>query len=396
MPGLVIERVYPRFLSSMLKKLPDGVVIVSGTNGKTTTTKILTELLSSQNKRVLTNKTGGNFVRGVISTIANAASVWGKLPYDVAVFEQDEAYAVRFVKLYKPRAVVLLNVTRDQLDRFGEIDTTAQLLQKVVDQVTELAVLNDGDTRINKITLPQNVKPAYFGINDALSKQFPNDEELYGKSPIQLTKHQRLVELENVSGNDATYKIWEKTFKATLQADGQHNALNGAAALAATLSLYPKADPGQLLPALAQIKAAFGRGEIIDYQGKKLILQLIKNPASFRQGLHVLDIHKPAAIGIIINDDHADGRDVSWLWDIDFTSLNALPIVTSGTRGFDMANRLKYDSVKTETIEADLRKMIEKVASHAQSGQSIIIFATYTAMLEARKVISKMTKVERI
>ena len=136
LPGLIIERLSPGFLNSMLKKLPEGLIIVTGTNGKTTTTKMITELLRAEGKKVLTNKTGGNFVRGIISSVAQAASPSGALNYDVAVVELDEAYAVKLVNLHRPRAVLVLNITRDQLDRFGEIDTTAKLLQKVVDKTT--------------------------------------------------------------------------------------------------------------------------------------------------------------------------------------------------------------------------------------------------------------------
>ncbi|OGL35997.1 hypothetical protein A3F05_03630 [Candidatus Saccharibacteria bacterium RIFCSPHIGHO2_12_FULL_47_17] len=396
LPGLIIERLHPKFLNSMLTKLPEGVIIVSGTNGKTTTTKMITELLRSQGKRVLTNRTGGNFVRGVFSTIVQAATLSGRLPYDVAVYEQDEAYAVRFVKLHEPRAAVLLNVTRDQLDRFGEIDTTAALLQRVANHTSQAVVVNDDDIRLNKIVVTGSVKAVYFGVSKNLQAQFPNDEQLYGALSQDLTKHKRTVELEATGEKLAKYKLDAKTLEAKLQIDGQHNALNGAAALATVHQLYPDVPLDDFVKTLSNIKPAFGRGERIDFGGKTLILQLIKNPASFRQALHVLDIHKPKAVGIVINDNHADGRDVSWLWDIDFKPLAGLPVVTSGIRGFDMANRLKYDDVSVEGVESDLKKMVDEVGRRAEPGQTAIIFATYTAMLATRKAIGRLTKVEKV
>ncbi len=396
LPGLIIEKLHPKFLNSMLKKLPQGVIIVSGTNGKTTTTKMITELFRAEGKRVLTNKTGGNFVRGVFSTIAKEATLAGRLPYDAAVFEQDEAYAVRFVKLHQPRVAVLLNVTRDQLDRFGEIDTTAALLQKVANQTTDVVVLNDDDFRLSKIKVPPAARAAYFGIADALSAQFPNDEQLYGAASLKLIRHRRLVELQSVKDNLVKYKIGSKTYDGQLKIDGQHNALNGAAALTVLKSFYPQIPDEKLIAALSSIKAAFGRGELINLQGRSLILQLVKNPASFRQALHVLDIHKPKAVGIVINDDHADGRDVSWLWDVIFQPLAGLPVVTSGTRAYDMANRLKYDGIAVVGVETDLRGMVEQVASKTEAGQTAIIFATYTAMLAVRKVIGRLTQVEKV
>lgn len=396
LPGLIIEKIHPKFLDSMLKKLPEGVIIVSGTNGKTTTTKMIVELLRAQGKRVLTNRTGGNFVRGVFSTIVQAAKPSGRLSYDVAVYEQDEAYAVRFVKLHQPRAAVLLNVTRDQLDRFGEIDTTAALLQKVANHTLQAVILNDDDIRLNKIVVPDGVKAVYFGVSPNLQAQFPNDEQLYGAQTPDLTKHRRAVEVEAVGEKTAKYKLDNNGLETKLQIDGQHNVLNSAAAIASVESLYPGVPAKGWLRTLTDIKPAFGRGERIEYDGKTLILQLIKNPASFRQALHVLDIHKPKAVGIVINDNHADGRDVSWLWDIDFKSLAGLPVVTSGIRAFDMANRLKYDDVAIEGVETDLKQMVREVASRAAKGQTAIIFTTYTAMLATRKTIGRQTKVEKV
>lgn len=394
LPGLIIEKLHPGFLHSMLKQLPEGVIIVSGTNGKTTTTKMIVELLASQGKRVLTNRTGGNFVRGVFSTIVQAAGPGGKLDYDIAVYEQDEAYAARFVELHQPRAVVLLNVTRDQLDRFGEIDTTAALLQKVAAQTTELVVLNDDDTRLNKLTAKP--KTAYFGIAKELQPQFPNDEQLYGVARAELPRHSRAVELEAIKDKTATYMIGKRRVEANLRIDGQHNALNGAATLAALTVLYPKIKPAEFIKALEQIKPAFGRGEVIDYHGQPLILQLVKNPASFRQAMHVLDIHRPKAVGIVINDDHADGRDVSWLWDVEYQPLKDLPVITSGSRAYDMANRLKYDDIKVEQVESDLKKMVQVVAKKAGGQEPVIIFATYTAMLATRKAIGKSARLEPV
>src|SRR3954463_15798715 len=147
LPGLVVEKVFPRYLSRAMARLPEGVIVVTGTNGKTTTTKMVATVLTER-LRVLTNDTGSNFVRGAITATVEHASWGGRLPYDVAVFELDEAWAVRFVALVPPRRALLLNVMRDQLDRFGEIDTTAALLGKVAAATTGHVVLNRDDDRI--------------------------------------------------------------------------------------------------------------------------------------------------------------------------------------------------------------------------------------------------------
>ena len=147
LPGLVVEKLFPGYLRRAMDRLPEGVVVVSGTNGKTTTTKMVATVLS-QRLRVLTNDTGSNFVRGAITATVEHARWTGRLPYDVAVFELDEAWAVRFVQRVPPRRALLLNVMRDQLDRFGEIDTTARLLGKVAAATTGHVVLNRDDERI--------------------------------------------------------------------------------------------------------------------------------------------------------------------------------------------------------------------------------------------------------
>ncbi len=397
LPGLIVERLYPGFLHSMLEQLPEGVIIVSGTNGKTTTTKMIAELLKSQDKRVLTNRTGGNFVRGVISTLIQAASLGGKLKYDVAVLELDEAYAAKFVNLHHPRAVVALNVTRDQLDRFGELDTTAKLLERVVEKTIKLVVLNDDDNRTAAMRPPKHVEPVYFGASRELAAQFPNDEQLYGSGQRAVERHQRLVELTGAGESQVSFRIGPKTYTTSLLIDGQHNGLNAAAALVLVIGLYSDIDKQNLISALGGIRPAFGRGEVINYKGRRLILQLVKNPASFGQALHVLDIHKPKAVAIIINDNHADGRDVSWLWDVDFAALKKpkVPILTAGLRAYDMAVRLKYDQIEAEA-NPRLKKLLGGIETKVKPGQTAIIYTTYTAMLAVRRLIGKQTKLASV
>ncbi len=147
LPGLVVEKLFPGYLTRAMAGLAEGVVVVTGTNGKTTTTKMVATVLA-QKYRVLTNDTGSNFVRGAITSTVEHASWTGRLPYDVAVFELDEAWAVRFVAAVPPRRALLLNVMRDQLDRFGEIDMTARLLGKVAAATTGHVVLNRDDERV--------------------------------------------------------------------------------------------------------------------------------------------------------------------------------------------------------------------------------------------------------
>ena len=173
LPGLVVEKLFPRFLSRRLQALEQGVVVVSGTNGKTTTTKMVATILAEQ-YRVLTNDTGGNFVRGCITAVVSQSSWTGRTDAQVAVFELDEAHAVRFTQVHRPERLLLLNVLRDQLDRFGEIDTTAKLLGKVAVTTTGNVVLNRDDPRLSKLAGSVDAKVSWFGVAPALRDPLPD------------------------------------------------------------------------------------------------------------------------------------------------------------------------------------------------------------------------------
>jgi UDP-N-acetylmuramoylalanine-D-glutamate ligase len=169
LPGLFVEKIDPDFIRRTLAQLPQGVVVVSGTNGKTTTTKMVVELLESQGMRVFTNRTGSNFTRGVAAALLGEVDNHGNLDADIAVLELDEAHAVHFVKAVPPRFSLLLNVMRDQLDRFGEIDTTAKLLARIALATQETVVLNRNDPRVAAIAkLLKGQYVSYFGLSPEL------------------------------------------------------------------------------------------------------------------------------------------------------------------------------------------------------------------------------------
>ncbi|MEO6885795.1 MAG: MurT ligase domain-containing protein [Jatrophihabitantaceae bacterium] len=381
LPGLVVEKVFPRFLSHAMATLPEGVVVVTGTNGKTTTTKMVSTVLG-QRYRVLTNDTGSNFVRGAITATIEQASWWGRIPYDVAVFELDEAWAVRFVALVRPRRALLLNVMRDQLDRFGEIDTTAALLGKVAAATTGSLVLNRDDERIAALAELSSATTSYYGVSPDLRGLFPNDEELYGGDVFvsALSAAAELLAVPDADQPDVRMQIGGTTHSFGLRAQGSHNAQNatGAAALALTFGL----DPTQIAAGLGRVEPAFGRGQAFDVDGRRLVLHLVKNPGGFRQSLRTLDSTVAGVVLIAINDDYADGRDVSWLWDVDFAALTdrAGQVRTSGTRAADMAVRLRYSDIYVSGIEPDLDKGLRAAVAAVPIGGQVVVFSTYTAM----------------
>jgi UDP-N-acetylmuramyl tripeptide synthase len=392
LPGLVVEKLFPGFLPRAMARLSEGVVVVTGTNGKTTTTKMIAAVLSQQ-RRVLTNDTGSNFVRGVI-TATIAASGWnGALPYDVGVFELDEAWAVRFVRLVRPRRSVLLNVMRDQLDRFGEIDATAQLLAAVATATSEHVVLNRDDERVARLAELTTAHPTWYGVSAELRPSFPNDEELYG-GPIAISTQAADVELVALSteGSPAVRLCIAGEERAVgLRAQGPHNAQNAAATAALALTFGLNADA--IVTGLEAVEPAFGRGQSYEVKGRRVVLNLVKNPAGFRQSLRVLDtMPDPFGIVVAINDDYADGRDVSWLWDVQFEGLadRTTRLVTSGTRAADMAVRLQYDGSGVNRIESDLDKAVTALIAEAREGETVVIFSTYTAMWALHALLERI------
>jgi UDP-N-acetylmuramyl tripeptide synthase len=394
LPGLVVERIDPNFIKETLAQLPLGVVVISGTNGKTTTTKMVVELLESQGLKVFTNRTGSNFTRGVAAALLADMDIFGKINADIAVLELDEAHGVHFVEKIKPKYTLILNVMRDQLDRFGEIDYTANLLRQIANATSGTVVLNREDYRIASIAKSlDSQKIKYFGIDQKLLPLFPSDDDLHKSSFDSSTKADADVLLQSFSGDSAVFIINGKKIKTELKLNGVYNVFNAAAALTLVRAIInDETGRDDLIKALAGVEPAFGRGETIEINGKPLELILVKNPSGFRLGLASFD-PKDYATMIAINDNYADGRDMSWLWDVDFSSLakNGVDQV-SGIRAYDMALRLYYDNVPIRHVDINLKKALYKFLTHSSRSPKRI-YCTYTAMLEIRKQLSRLTKV---
>lgn len=398
LPGLVVERIDPKFIEATLAQLPEGVVVVSGTNGKTTTTKMVVELLESQGLKVFTNRTGSNFTRGVAAALLGEIDIKGNLDADIAVLELDEAHAVHFVRVVKPRYSLLLNVMRDQLDRFGEIDYTAGLLRQVAEATGEKIVINREDPRLLAISkkLPSE-KVVFFGLDKALASTFPTDDDMRaGKGASATTPPQALSVLETLDSQTAEFSLGRKKLTATLKLDGIYNIFNAAAALALVASIVgDKLHLDALKEQLEQITPAFGRGETLQVAGQPLELVLVKNPSGFRLGLKSFPPEGYATM-IAINDNYADGRDMSWLWDVDFDSLRPEGVaMVSGIRAYDMALRLQYDEVVPSKVELTLSTALHEFISDHETKPKRI-YCTYTAMLALRRELAKITKVEEV
>lgn len=396
-PGLVVEKIDPHFTRDVLAGLPHGVVIISGTNGKTTTTKMTVELLESQGFKVFTNRTGSNFSRGVTAAILGEIDYKGTLDADIAVLELDEAHAVKFVDTVPPRYSLLLNVMRDQLDRFGEIDTTARMLEHIAHATTHSVVLNREDPRIAPIgdTLKGHTQAEYFGLSSELRPHFPSDDDMRSGTKSVET-HDADVILSAFEGSTATFRFDNRDVAVPLKLRGIYNIYNAAAALTLTRAIAAERyNKKALLEALGNVEPAFGRGETVMLDGQAVELILVKNPSGFRLALESFSPESYATM-IAINDNYADGRDMSWLWDVDFDSLRASGVATiSGIRAYDMALRLQYDEVEAAHVDTDIAAALRTFChQHADSPKRI--YCTYTAMLRLRELLSKMTQVEKV
>mgnify|MGYP001000583634 FL=1 len=430
-PGLVMEKADPHFMARALAPLPYGVVLVSGTNGKTTTTRMVVELLRGQGLKVFTNPTGSNFTRGVVAALLGAMPLNGRLDADVAVLELDEAHATHFVRTVKPRAALLLNVMRDQLDRFGEIDYTASLLHKVARATTGTVVLNANDPRLAAPSFRADLRADVrgFAVSPQLRSVFLSDDELHDsldgctlgqpkkdaeakadpkaepttetesatEAPLEI-----VATLEEMSGRHAVIDLAGHRHEVDFAIPGAHNILNATAAMGLVKELLgERTNEAALAASAAKVTAAFGRGELLSIDGQEVELGLVKNPAGFRMSLlsaAAVRSQQPPLIMIAINDQYADGRDMSWLWDVDFTPLKQAGVsIVTGVRATDMALRLSYDDVAVGKVEANLSQALAQLVKLSrEQHRPIRILSTYTAMLELRSLLASYTDVEEV
>jgi len=397
LPGLVAERVDPAFLTHALSGLPHGIVVVTGTNGKTTTTKMLVAILRRHGRTVFTNPTGSNFTRGVISSMLGELRLSGRLEADMAVLELDEAHALKFAAAVRPTHALLLNVARDQLDRFAEIDHTAKLLAELAGQTTTGVVLNIDDSFVSRIAghvAGSGVEVRYFGVDPSIADRLPElqeadvrfEDDFAPPAPtatdgLLKPKDDRMFEVlfGDVPGgadNVGPLELKQRGLAAMINAT--------AATTTAKLLLGNDFRADQAVVALEEVTPPFGRGEVIDADGQPLELVLVKNPVGFTVALGTYG-STPVTSMVAINDNYADGRDVSWLYDVSFESLRDKGVaLTSGVRAYDMALRLKYDDVAVAEVEPDLDVALERFLT-AYKDEPKRIFCTYTAMMALRR-----------
>lgn len=398
LPGLIIERFDKRFLEATLANVNEKIVLVTGTNGKTTTTKMLVAALKGLDKKVVTNTTGSNMTRGLISALIEDMTYAGSLrETDYFVFEMDEAYAPLFTAHTKPRMLIGLNVLRDQLDRYGEVDATAKMIGDAASGA-DVFVYNGLDPLLSAQSAKIQSDTISFGADVELLNHIANEQTIHGVAgdvkpkrydislrAVESTQHTQLITVDH----DA-----QELFKIPLQ--GFHNALNATAVYAALRELEPK-QAKRAMQATELMPVPFGRGEKLRIANKDITVTLVKNPSGFTTNLKTfVSKESKSPILFVVNDNFADGRDVSWLWDVDLETLlpRGAELFVSGIRAYDMAVRLKQAGFTVHMVERSVRTMVDHLLKLDFS--DITIIPTYTALFEVRLALSKHGEVPKI
>ncbi len=402
LPGLIVEKIQPTLLEKSLLALPQGVVLITGTNGKTTTTKMVVELLEQTGLRVLTNNSGSNFTRGLLAMIVRHASLGGKLDYDIAVLELDEAYAPVIAERIKPKLVLALNVYRDQLDRYGEINTTANMIGNAMKHARFAVVNADDPVLVKTAKAVEGSGPTvgFFGVTESMLDLLPTDDELHDTSPNdRFDRPAAMVELISFEDSKVILKINGQPHSTQFQLPGVYNAANAAAAVMTVMELAPKQGVQSIVTSLANVKPAFGRGERFQIGTKSVLFGLVKNPSGFNHNLSTM-LQESDTVLIAINDDYADGRDVSWLWDVHFAEhrqeLHSKQVYVAGVRADDIALRLQQDDISAEHLGTDLSQALATAIESSLSSGALLLLPTYTAMLALRKGLNQYIEVPDI
>jgi UDP-N-acetylmuramyl tripeptide synthase len=434
-PGLVAERIDPRLLHKIASRLPAGTIVVAGTNGKTTVSRMLADILHARGLRVAHNRSGSNLVRGVASAFAAQADLLGSPNAEVGVIESDEAAFPEIVRQVAPSVLLLNNLFRDQLDRYGELDTIAAKWRPALERLpsTATVVVNVDDPTLAAISEGIAARRVTFGLDDRNPgyqlTEIPHAadakscracghdlvyERLYcahlgawrcpgcGATRPQLDVAAAAITLAGVDGLQLEITRSgrpDAPLSLRLAIPGLYNAYNALAATAVA-GAFGVADD-VIVSALDAYRSAFGRIERVTYRGHALTLALVKNPVGFNETLRMLTMTAGLTVPtlIAINDLTADGRDVSWLWDVDFEMLDegTSPLFTTGLRGADMANRLKYAGLPSDRINAlrtDLAAGLDAFVAALPEGSPGYVLLTYTALLGLRQVLADRGAVE--
>lgn len=411
--GMMTLKVCPDFLAHCRKYIKNNAITISGTNGKTTTSGLVAHIFEENQNSIIHNVKGANMLTGIANVFALNIKPFKR--FDYAVIESDEAYLTKLYDYFKADYLLVTNLFRDQLDRYGELSTTASFIQNAIDKNKELKlILNADDPLVTNFGKGKNA--IYYGfeevefcseIHNATSNAPTEVFNCICGKPLQYNKQFFAQEGHyycakcgfkrpepNYKGYIKIYSDYselkirhnDKDFEFKINLVGLYNAYNVLGAVACAME--NGINYQTIKKAVSTYKSIFGRAERRIINGHKTLIQLIKNPTGASEVLKTVDLS--SNIVIAINDNYADGRDISWLWDSDFEQLkNAQKLViTSGIRAKDMATRLKYAGIPQEKIivEEDIKSAIALAAKSDNIEERITILPSYTALLKISKM----------
>ena len=424
LPGLVTLQLDPDYIAAFTRALPHGVVLVSGTNGKTTTARMLSDIARAAGWAPIHNRSGSNLERGIAGALLADATWRGEPRGDTGLFEVDEASLPRVLRRVMPRVLLVTNLFRDQMDRYFELDTLARRIGDAIatlDPATVL-VLNADDPIVAMLGARHPGTVTYFGVDDpSVGGRVPqaiSDATRCPRCSSPLSYERVILAHEgdwscgncglarpprdvsavkvrlDATGSDVVLRmpVTGAFDPVRVPLPGLYNAYNALAALAVARALdIPFAVASR---AVAAFHPAFGRLEELHVDGRSVRLVLVKNPAGFNAAIGaLLETGRRPRLLAALNDNDADGRDVSWIWDADFESLapSVEHAVVTGIRSRDLANRLKYAGVPREKIEVvdDSAGAIDRALGSTSLGEELVVLATYTAMLTLRGELAR-------
>ena len=417
--GRIALKIDPRILADLASMVREKIFVVCGTNGKTTTNNLLCSAIESEGKKLVCNHTGSNMLSGVAAAFVLAAGNNGKLDADYACIEIDEASTLRIFPHFKPDYMVLTNLFRDQLDRYGEIDITMDILDRAMKMASEMTVIVNGDDALSAYLAMKSGNPyRTYGISEQVFKNQSSGQstheiregrfckncgarleyDFYHYSQIGkyhcpncgFTRPEIDYDASQIDMSDGLcFEVEGRQIQAHYR--GFYNIYNILAAYSAARTAGLALD--HFTDVLKNFNPQNGRMEQFEIDGTHIILNLAKNPAGFNQNISaVMEDKNPKDIIIVINDNAQDGTDISWLWDVDFDRFsqdNIRSITVSGIRCQDMRLRMKYVDISSELID-DVKSAIE--ARIKDGCGNLYVLVNYTALFSTRNILVGMEK----